>query len=93
MVLSFSAHLLLFLQYNSDQNIMELKFNIIEGNSKFTKRKNDFQRNGMDRVHNPDHRHWIGPKLKLRVSVDKRIPIKKRGKLNFLLIYPILIFL
>ena len=30
---------------------------------------------------------------KLRVSVDKRIPIKKKGKFNFLLLYPILIFL
>ena len=37
--------------------------------------------------------HFAIVKFLLRVSVDKRIPIKKRDKLNFLLIYPILIFL
>lgn len=63
---------------------MELKFNIIEGNSKFTKRKNDFQRNGMDRVHNPDQRHWIGPKLKLKKYFEEfdKVVVNSREGVN-----------
>ena len=61
---------------------MDLKFNIIEGKAPTSKRKNDIQDSGMDMVHNPDARHWIGPKFKLREYFDefKTLVVDSREK-------------
>ena len=71
---------------------MELKFNIVEGNSSSLKRKHEVRYQGMDAVHNPEERHWIGPKLKLKAYfarfetsiVDSRedVDINKSGTLK-----------
>ena len=71
---------------------MELKFNIVEGNSSSLKRKNEVRYQGMDAVHNPEERHWIGPKLNLKEYfarfqtsiVDSRedVDINKAGTLK-----------
>ena len=45
---------------------MELKINIIEGRPKNSKGKYVLRKDPMDAVHNPDQRHWIGPKLNLK---------------------------
>ena len=71
---------------------MEPKFNIVEGNSSSLKRKNEVRYQGMDAVHNPEERHWIGPKMNLKEYfarfqtsiVDSRedVDINKSGTLK-----------